>query len=124
LTIEEGKPVPCELSSPARSTDTSQDQHDSATAEPGPGWVSSVQTPTRETPHLPTSFELKFKVFSTSDDLRQKVKQVQEQNYDRLLGEVPGTPLVEIQWTADHDTVADQLTNDLVWYYLEDDELG
>ncbi|KAF4448261.1 hypothetical protein F53441_8294 [Fusarium austroafricanum] len=63
---------------------------------------------------LPKSFALLFRTFNTSETLQQLVEEASEQVDRQRPQEVPNTPLLELQWTAYHDVVVDQLVGDLI----------
>ncbi|CAF3557223.1 unnamed protein product [Fusarium graminearum] len=114
LTLENGKPVPCMLPYPEQLEYLSPNRHDPSSIDLELAEVAPEHSPTGETLQLPTTFEISFKVFSTSEALRQKVEQLQEQGQITILRTFHDAPLKELQWTSRHEMAADQLVNDLI----------
>ncbi|KAF4342963.1 hypothetical protein FBEOM_3053 [Fusarium beomiforme] len=81
---------------------------------PVPEQVPEVAPSSDDIFALPKTFALLFKAFDTSEALKRLVQMVRELIDPQSLREIPNTPLLEHQWTAQYDEVVDQSVRDLI----------
>ncbi|KAF5661955.1 hypothetical protein FCIRC_11653 [Fusarium circinatum] len=113
--LENGRPVLAVLSLPASApfTALSVIKYQPEAARD----VQKVAANTVDDIHmfaLPTSFPLVYKVFDVTDAFRQLLQEVSHRITYESPREVPNTPLLELRWIEDYDTLVDQVIGDLV----------